>query len=116
MRKITIHRVLFGKDITAKITILDYGVNILLTGGDLTHIGAVSMMSDTGEFYTIQFMKHKEAVLSEKWVKEIYKRINAPVIVEAGIHYDDIVKEQIDEIVITTDYMLEETINYLISL
>lgn len=113
MSNIKVCRVLFGKEITADITILDIGIIILLTGGEVTHIGALSAISQDGTMETIQFPEHKDAVVCEKWVKEVYEQVKCPVVVEAGIHYNAASKEQIIEIVRTTDHMLSEVLTWL---
>lgn len=125
---------LFGKEIYVEATILDNGATVFVTGGDSSHIGAISV-AETGNgsgdaeeqmqetcltaegksrvlCQTIEFPGHKEAVISEKWAKELAGKWKCRVIVQAGIHYDNVTKEQIRQIVVMTDEMLKEVVKW----
>lgn len=106
MKSWEIKRTLYGKEIVARITCLDQGLVILLAGGDKSHVGAVTVAGETGTLNTIQLPGHKEAVLSERWAGAVFEKFQVPVVVEAGIHYDEASKEQIFKVVETAEEML----------
>lgn len=102
-----------GKAITALVTVLDAGVNVLIVGGELTHVGAVSCKSPQEELQTIVRPHHREEQISEKWALALSRRLNTAVSVSVGIHYDRINRCQIDEILKASDQLLEEVLAYL---
>lgn len=74
------------------------GVNILIAGGDKGHIGAVAIAKAGRIIESIVFPSHKEEVICRSWAEKISAVYPGPVVVEAGIHYDGITKEQIQEV------------------
>lgn len=106
-------RHLYGKQMTAEVTVLDAGIHLLLTGGDRTHVGSISAADGEGVLKTICFQGHKEEVLSDLWAKEISVHTKQPSVVAAGIHYDHAKPEQIQEIIEVTEQMLQEIIELL---
>lgn len=99
--------------IEVKVTVLDKGINLLITGGEKSHIGAVSISVPKLEVKTIELPGHKESVISEAWARELSGLLKEPVSVECGIHYDGIDREQIEEIVLACSGLLEEVKNEL---
>lgn len=88
---------------------LDQGIRVDLYGGDLPHIGAVSAVSCDKRLETILFPGHREAVLSESWAASLNQaRPVCPVAVTAGIHYDGVTREDIEEIVKVTEEMRKQ--------
>lgn len=80
---------LFGKKITAELTRLDQGVQVLVAGGDLSHVGAVSIVDPEGHITTTQFPGHRDGVVSRRWAEALAETGNIPAVVTAGIHYDN---------------------------
>jgi tagatose-1,6-bisphosphate aldolase non-catalytic subunit AgaZ/GatZ len=113
MRCHNITRTLFHHKIRAEIKILDFGVNVLLTGGERSHIGAVCVIDESGNPNTISFPDHREDILAARWANKIYQAVIAPVAVEAGIHYDNATPEQIEAILRETDSMLVEALKII---
>lgn len=74
------------------------GMNILIEGGEKGHIGAVAAAESGTLTDSIVFPSHKEGVVCERWAREVSSVVCGPVVVEAGIHYDNITKEQIQEV------------------
>lgn len=74
------------------------GINILIAGGDKGHIGAVAIAKAGHIIESIVFPSHKEEVICRSWAEKISAVYPGPVVVEAGIHYDSITKEQIQEV------------------
>lgn len=108
MKNIKTDRTWREKNITASVSVLDQGIQAGLYGGDLTHIGAVTVISAQGEMRTDVFPGHKEAVLSERWAQRLFQMTEGPVVVCAGIHYDRLTGAEIRQVVGLTDEMLEE--------
>lgn len=107
-KKIVCETELFDLPVCAEVTRLDAGIHVLLTGGSRTHIGAFSMAEPDGTLHTTSLPGHKEAILSEKWAGELCMLTGENVCVAAGIHYDNLTKEQIQRVVEETDRLLEE--------
>jgi hypothetical protein len=101
-----------GKEIKAVITRLDEGINILIIGGDRTHIGAVSIAEKDGTVQTVRRADHKEFLISEKWASKLAVALNCPVCMECGIHYDNIAKEEIDVVTGCCEKLLREVLWY----
>ena len=99
---------LFDREINLVVTYVDNGVTVLLTGGDLSHFGATSIMDEAGNLTSQCFEGHKEGAIADKWAKSLFDKYKKPILVSVGIHYDDASKKQIDEIVMLTDELLEE--------
>ncbi len=102
-----------GKDITARISILDSGIQILLTGGDLPHIGAVGVLDPDGQIAVTEFSGHKEDILCRQWLKALSDVHIMPAAMTAGIHYDDLNRSGISDVLELTDNMLHEAVRRL---
>ncbi|TGY91775.1 hypothetical protein E5329_19955 [Petralouisia muris] len=74
------------------------GISILIEGGEKGHIGAVAIASAGKVTDSIVFPSHKEDVICEQWSERISAVYHGPVVVQAGVHYDHITPEQIEEI------------------
>jgi hypothetical protein len=81
---------------------------VTITGGDLSHVGSVSVMDEQGSLTTTLFPNHRDNVISDKWATEIYKKISLPVVVTAGVHYDNINKNDIQKIISETDDIMNK--------
>ena len=80
------------------------------------HVGAVAV----GEYdyehgrtsvSVITRLGHKDDAVAQKAAQLISKSTKKPVCVIAGIHLDNITREEIDKILENTDFVLEEFIN-----
>lgn len=107
-RQIVLEKELLDSAIRAECSILDDGVHVLLVSKRHGHVGAVSYMEPGGELQTMQFPMHKDAVVSELWTRKLCLKLQCPITVCCGIHYDDITREQIQRIVDCTREMLDE--------
>jgi hypothetical protein len=101
-------RIFRGKEITAKVERLENGIVAILTGGDLPHVGAVSVADAKIGVCTIALPGHRDHYIGEEWAKQLYDKTHMPVSVTVGIHYDDIAKPEIEEIQTLAQEMLEE--------
>jgi hypothetical protein len=111
MRKdFSLSTTLMGKELRAEVTVLNSGVQVLITGGSLPHIGAVSLADGQGNCTTQQLPGHKDGVVSEAWAKAIGALGLGPVAVSAGIHYDALSREQIQSVVDATEELLRQAV------
>ena len=67
MRHFQLTRRLLGRKISADILCLEQGLHVSVYGGDLPHIGAISIVSPDGMCNTIQFPTHRDSAVSERW-------------------------------------------------
>ncbi len=70
---------------------------VLVISGGETHIGAVAC-SNQGSLESFGLKNHKELELVKEVAHELAEATTKEILVVGGIHYDDISKEQIDEI------------------
>lgn len=105
---IQIARSLYGHPITARVTLLPRDIHVLLTGGQLPHVGASSLFWKGEAEGAIQPAGHREQALTDRWAEALSRRFGCRAAVVGGIHYDNASPEQIAEIVSITEEMLEE--------
>ena len=99
---------ILGRRVISAICQTEDGINILIAGGDKGHIGAVAIAKAGYIIESVAFPDHKEKIICENWAKKISVVYPGPVVVEAGIHYDTITKEQIQEVLERLDEELEK--------
>ena len=110
-RQIVIKKELLDSAICMEYTMLDGGIHVLLTSERYGHVGAISHIEEGMELQTIQFPGHKDAVVSDMWASWLYEKMQCPITVCCGIHYDDITKEQIGQVVDCTNELLGELLS-----
>ncbi|MBS7008793.1 hypothetical protein [Anaerostipes sp.] len=104
---------LFGCEICARIIRLEEGIQVNISGGSRTHIGAVSFMGYNGINETIQLPGHKDAYISGHWAKTLWDCLREPVCVQCGIHYPDLSRSDIESVTASCDWMLETLLEKL---
>lgn len=94
-------------EVYAQIDIIGEDILVVITGGR-EHIGAMGIgqprpsiqdpdkISSTSSVYT--FIGHKEDVVVKELSENLSKRLNKKVVVIAGIHWDNLKREEIEEI------------------
>lgn len=88
-------------DIELSETLAGRDILLLITGG-VRHIGAASTAyvdGDKIEVMTSALPHHKEHTLSEPIATRVAQTLHVTVTVVMGIHYDDLTKEGISEVV-----------------
>ncbi|MGN1148214.1 MAG: hypothetical protein ACI4TB_07300 [Lachnospiraceae bacterium] len=107
-KRVVCEKVIFQKKIHAEMVCLQEGISVLIYGGDKPHIGAISIAGPDGKLSSTVFPKHKDHYISDVWAGELYARYRCPVVVSAGIHFDDITEDEIQEIEALSQSMLME--------
>lgn len=113
MKSLEFTRRFLGKDITARVLRLESGLHVSLFGGTLPHIGAVSIVPPEGACSTVEFPGHRERVVSEAWAQAFAGAGYRPVVVEAGIHYDNLDSVGISQVLRLTDELLADVLRAL---
>ncbi len=102
--------IVLGKPIHIFLSKTSWGIDVLITGGDRPHIGAVSVVDDQGHLHTQVFEGHKDDFISEEWAKTLHEQHQVPVVVSVGIHYDGIDPAGIKMIVRTMRKQLDSIV------
>lgn len=108
MKQLVIEKECLGYPICARIDIPAEGLAVLLTGGCKPHIGAVSSIEPGQEVLTTQFTGHREGVISQQWAQALCSRYNTPTVVSCGIHYNNLSREGINEVLDCSFSLLQE--------
>lgn len=100
--------VLMGEKIFVRAVKLDEGMQVLIAGGEKSHIGAISYARPDEPIETIQFPGHKEGIISSTYARTLSERLKETVCAECGIHYDNLKKEQIEQVVKVCQKLLDQ--------
>lgn len=109
----TLQETLLGRPLTCTITRLDDGIHVLFTGGDLSHIGAVSVCDPGSAAQTLTMPGHKEQYISAPWAKAIADASGLRCCVVCGIHYDGASPEQINAVMDAADRILMQLLSFI---
>ena len=102
-----------GSTITAVLHITGADCTVLVTGGQKEHVGAVSLCGGDGAVQTLTFPGHKEQFITEPWSRRIHAVTGGNVSVTAGIHYDKLTKEEIEQVMTAVDALLDEILSWM---
>ena len=105
---IELHAEYMDCDIVVYCQQLDYGYEIRILGGHRSHVGSVTVADEQGTLQTITLPGHKEDVITRQWASQIWKIVKQSVSVLAGVHYDDLKKEQLMEVIQILDKLLSD--------
>ena len=108
MKQLVIEKECRGFPICARVDIPADGLAVLLTGGCRPHVGAVSAAEPGGDVQTTQFTGHREGVVSAQWARALCDRYQTSAVVVCGIHYDDLPREGIEEILNCCNLLLQD--------
>lgn len=81
---------ILGKAVYISLSRTDCGIDVFITGGDRTHIGAVTVVNEKADIWNRCFEGHKDDYISKEWAVTLYKKYMVPVVASVGIHYDQI--------------------------
>ncbi len=110
MTAFTLRKELLGRPIEMRLTPLDRGVHILLTGGQSSHVGAVALAEGGRAVAAASYPGHREREVAEHWAAVLSAAWQTPVTVACGIHYDNATRPQIDAVLAVCDGLLAETL------
>ena len=113
MKHIVCERQFREKSITAELTVTNCGMQVGLFGGDKPHIGAVGILDPAGKTTVTQFEEHREGVLCQQWCEALAKAGHIPAVMSAGVHYDNVSKEEIVQIVRLCNELLKDMLDNL---
>lgn len=105
--------ILWNEEITAVLHRAGKDCAVVVVGGQKEHVGAVSLCSEEGETQTLVFPGHKEQFITGPWCESIHALTGGAVSVAAGVHYDDLSKEEIAQVMYVTDALLGQVLRYL---
>lgn len=99
---------LLGKKVQIFICQTDWGVQLLIAGGDRSHIGSVSIADEQSQLISHVFDGHRDNIIGDQWAKTLSQKWKVPVVVSVGIHYDAITRQEIQIVVETMTQLLHE--------
>ncbi len=100
-----------GRTICAETERLDEGWDVSVTGGDRTHIGAVTMAGLEGEGQTLERPGHRDGIVSRRWAAALAEAWGGPVCVCCGIHFDNATPTDLAHILAACDELLDTVKN-----
>lgn len=106
--------------VTAKVIVLDSGINITLSGGEYSHIGSVvialprpsladaAVISVTSSVFNM--VGHKDEEVARPAAEKIAVCLNQPVVITAGMHIDKATAEDIEVLLRNTRLIIDRII------
>ena len=110
MKAIHLSRMYRGKAIRMDFDPDQTPMRLTLTGGDLPHVGAVGSIQPDGSISVTESPGHKEGILCQRWCVALESAGCKPLRMEAGIHYNALPPEGIQDVLEITDALLQETL------
>lgn len=95
-------------EIFAQVEVVGEDLLVILSGGTKPHIGAIGVaeprsslkdpevISATSSVFT--FVGHKEDVVAKAMSEELARKLNRKVVVVAGMHWEELEDERIEEV------------------
>ena len=116
---IFISRIVLGEALTARVTLLDNGVNVLVTGGICTHVGSISVAQPVENGTDLQadinltnivLPGHYDNEISDKFACTLARALNCTATVECGVHYDKLSSSGIKSVLSASEELLQDLI------
>lgn len=90
-------------------------LHVVMTGGEQPHVGAVAVgMPSEEEGTTVALITvpgHKEDVVVEKAARRLSRQLGITVLVAAGMHWDEIDKKGIKQVIELADLLTEKVLH-----
>jgi hydrogenase maturation factor len=92
-------------------------LHVVITGGEQPHVGAVAVGSQSSDepdgirVALITVSGHKEDVVVEKVARRLSRQLGITVLVAAGMHWDEINKKGIAQVLEHTDHLTEKILH-----
>ena len=104
---------MLGRRILCRWLLLDDGAQFVLTGGDLSHVGAVSAADPGQPARTLTFSGHRDQDLSGPWAEKLAGALHCRVCVTCGIHYDNLSRGNLKLVTAATEALLTQVLESL---
>lgn len=91
-------------------------LQVSVRGGERPHIGSVTVAAQAGTGVALQTWRgpgHRDDVVGELFARALAERTGATVCVSCGIHYDNLRKAEIEEVVREAKLLLDEILQAL---
>lgn len=88
-------------------------LQVMVSGGK-AHIGATALCQPGGEARCLSLPGHREGELAASMARSLANALGITVAVSAGIHFDDISREEIATILAMCAAMAEEAVSILV--
>lgn len=115
-KTVKISRRVLNRPVFLVCTVLDEGLHVLLTGGDRSHVGAVSVCEYKDGLCRVSGLLragHRDDVISRRMASDLAEAFCCTVTVCCGIHYDAIDHAGINEVIACAQEMTEELVHAL---
>ncbi|MCD8190045.1 MAG: hypothetical protein LUD78_07470 [Clostridiales bacterium] len=89
------------------------GLSVLIEGGDRGHVGAAAVALPGQPVQVLELPGHRDGVLCRRWAEALSNACQVPVAAVAGVHYDGILKPQIQEILDVLEEELQAVLRLL---
>lgn len=97
-------------NINLKVMYVGEDLLIVLSGGDRPHIGAISYGGVNDENKTVALKHHRDDVISDLFSRKISSVFKGNYVICAGVHLDNITKDEILQVKSLSEELLEEII------
>lgn len=110
---INLNKKLGRVSIDLKATYVGEDLIIIISGGDRPHVGAISyggegFVNKDFKKNTVVYGNHKEYIICQKFSQKIGNIFEGNYMISAGIHLDNITKEEIKIVMNLSEELLEE--------
>lgn len=120
--RLVLNKTLYGQSVTIKSERIGEDYLVTVTGGHSPHIGSVStaLISErlgqpgcTTTVSTYVYPGHKDDRIGNRFAEAISKVVQQKVVVVCGVHFDDLVKNEIDTVINCFEAFLNEFIQLM---
>lgn len=108
---IQLERFMLGYPIRLNAQMVGKDVNIVIAGGSMPHIGAVTIAqwcNGRAKLTTWLDCGHRDDIISDMFARRVCEAMHVTVCVSCGIHYERPDRQQLERIVREVETMLEE--------
>ncbi len=100
-------RAVLGRTIRATVECLDEGWDVSVFGGDMTHVGAVTLAGPKGKEQTLERPGHKDAAVTRRWAVALAEVWGGPICVRCGIHFDHVTRTDLAQLLTVCEELLD---------
>lgn len=109
--------VLEDEGIIIEAAIIEVGIDrlIIVSGGEVPHIGAISF-GNQDELKEIALKTHKELIVTKEFFERLKHYCKGNLLVTGGIHIDNITPRQIKKVMEINSSIIEKIKDFFVSL